>query len=107
MRLRRREYRVDQVVHGERGASAVDGWASLVDGVEELGDQRAVRFVWERHRIGAGARRRALAGRFAAAGVKAQPEATRGKRRGAARADDVEALREARIAGGGRIERSE
>ena len=87
--------------------AVVDGRAALVECVEEFGEHRAVRVVGERHRIGAAAERRFLAERLAAPVVPVEVDLAGRQHRRAPRADDLDALGEARVARGRGVQRAE
>ncbi len=79
----------------------------MVERVQEIGDHRAVVIVGERHRVGAAAELALAQMLLGAAVLPEQLERAAGQDRGALGADDLDALGEARIGRGRRIERAE
>src|SRR5688500_4011778 len=94
-------------MNAQRGLSADLGLAAFVDGVEEIDDQRLMRFMREGHGVGAAAG--TLFGAMALLAPVLPMERQRAGRqhRGALRAGELDALGKAWIGDGGRIDRAD
>src|SRR3954454_23014412 len=96
--------RVDEAVHAQRLAASDTRRATLVEGVQEVGDERLVPPVRERHRVGAAAAARGLAVPLAASVGKGQLERVPVEQGSPPRAGDREPLRPAGEAGRSGVE---
>src|SRR5918996_4788107 len=100
------QHGIDEVVDPERLAAAHARAAILLDRIEEVGEQRAMGVVRERHRIGAAAGALLLAEALLAAVVPVQRHHPSRENRGRSGADQLDPLGEAGILRRGRDQRT-